>query len=53
MSGHAQDQERLEKEVLLGGDCVFRQKPFTTETLGRTIRTLLEGGSPTSGSQQT
>ncbi len=45
MSGHAQDHERLEKEVLLGGDCVFLQKPFTTGTLGRTIRTLLDDGS--------
>jgi two-component system, cell cycle sensor histidine kinase and response regulator CckA len=42
MSGYTRDRNPLEDESLLGPDCLFLQKPFSTQILGQTIRTLLD-----------
>jgi len=42
MSGYTRDRSRLEEESLLSPTCVFLQKPFSTKTLGRTVRSLLD-----------
>jgi CheY-like chemotaxis protein len=42
ISGYAKDREKIMEESLHGPNCWFLQKPFTPDTLARSIRELLD-----------